>query len=140
MPGYSASIGGAWVGLLWGTIYGAISGAALSWLYARSLGARLPTLVMWDNDSIRQLRPPTLHISSHALGIALGAIAALQIVLATSWLLFRGPADQSIHAKLLANYLPGYTVSLHGSLLGRPAPFLIAYLSSALGGHTYHAR
>jgi hypothetical protein len=27
MPGYSASIGGAWAGLLWGAIYGAISGA-----------------------------------------------------------------------------------------------------------------
>jgi hypothetical protein len=139
MPGYSASIGGAWVGLLWGTIYGAISGAALSWLYARSLGARLPTLVTWDNDSIRQLRPPTLHISSHALGIALGAVAALQIVLATSWLVLRGTADQSIHAKLLANYLPGYTVSLQGSLLGGLELFLLVYLSSALVGETYNA-
>jgi hypothetical protein len=139
MPSYSASIGGAWVGLLWGTIYGAISGAALSWLYARNLGARLPTLVMWDNDSIRQLRPPTLFISSHALGIALGAVAALQIVLTTSWLVLRGTADQSIHAKLLANYLPGYTVSLQGSLLGGLELFLLVYLSSALVGETYNA-
>ena len=139
MPGYSASIGGAWIGLLWGTIYGAISGAALSWLYARSLGARLPTLVTWDNDSIRQLRPPTLHISGHALGIALGAVAALQIVLATSWLVLRGTADQSIHAKLLANYLPGYTVSLPGSLLGGLELFLLVYLSSALVGEIYNA-
>ena len=138
MPGYSASIGGAWVGLLWGTIYGAISGAALSWLYARSLGGRLPTLVTWDNDSIRQLRPPTLHISGHALGIALGAVAALQIVLATSWLVLRGTADQSIHAKLLANYLPGYTVSLQGSLLGGLELFLLVYLSSVLVGETYN--
>ena len=139
MPGYSASIGGAWVGLLWGTIYGAISGAALSWLYARSLGERLPTLVTWDNDSIRQLRPPTLHISSHALGVALGAVAALQIVLATSWLVLRGTAEQSVHARLLANYLPGYTVSLQGSLLGGLELFLLVYLSSALVGETYNA-
>jgi hypothetical protein len=138
MPGYSASVSGAWVGLIWGTIYGGISGAALSWLYARSLGARLPTLVMWDTDSIRQLRPPILHISSHALGIALGAVAALQIVLATSWLVLRGTADQSIHAKLLANYLPGYTVSLQGSLLGGLELFLLVYLSSALVGETYN--
>ncbi len=139
LPGYSASIGGAWVGLLWGTIYGAISGAALSWLYARSLGARLPTMVTWDNDSLRQLRPPTLHISSHVLGIALGAVAALQIVLATSWLVLRGTADQSIHAKLLANYLPGYTVSLQGSLLGGLELFLLVYVSSAFVGEIYNA-
>src|SRR5205814_10593752 len=36
MPGYSASIGGAWVGLLWGTIYGAIFGYVLIWLHARN--------------------------------------------------------------------------------------------------------
>jgi hypothetical protein len=139
MPGYSASIGGAWIGLLWGMVYGGISGAALSWLYARSLGARLPALVMWDDDSTRQLRAPILHISSHALGMALGAVAALQIVLATSWLVLRGTAEQSVHAKLLANYLPGYTVTLQGSLLGGLELFLLVYLSSALVGETYNA-
>ena len=139
MPGYSTSITGGWIGLLWGTIYGAISGAALAWLYARRLGARLPALVMWDNVSVRQLRPPILRISSHALGISLGAIAALQLVLATSWLVLRGTADQSFHAKLLSNYLPGYTVSLHGSLLGGLELFFLVYLSSAIVGETYNA-
>src|SRR5262249_49547923 len=84
MPGYSASVGGAWLVLFGGLFCGAMPGPALSWFYARSLGARLPPLVRWNNDSIRQLRPPILHISGHALGIALGAVAALQIVLATS--------------------------------------------------------
>jgi len=138
MPGYSASVSGAWVGLLWGAIYGAISGGALAWLYAHSLGERLPALVMWDNASIRQLRPPLLHISSHALGIGLGAIAALQLVLATLWLVLRGTADESVHAKLLSYYLSGYTVTLQGSLLGGLELFLLVYLSSALVGETYN--
>jgi hypothetical protein len=51
----------------------------------------------------------------------------------------RGTADQSIHAKLLANYLPGYTVSLQGSLLGGLELFVLVYLSSALVGETYNA-
>ena len=58
MPGYSASAGGAWIGLLWGAIYGAISGGALAWLYARSLGTRIMAQVVWDAASARQLRPP----------------------------------------------------------------------------------
>jgi hypothetical protein len=39
---------------------------------------------------------------------------------------------------LLANYLPGYTVSLQGSLLGGLERFLLVYLSSALFGETYN--
>jgi hypothetical protein len=139
MPGYVASVSGAWVGLLWGAIYGAISGGALAWLYARSLGARLPAQVMWDDASVRQLRPPLLRISSHALGIGLGAVAALQLVFATVWLVLRGTADESVHAKLLSNYLPGYTVTLQGSLLGGLELFLLVYLSSALVGETCNA-
>lgn len=139
MPGYLVSVGGAWVGLLWGSIYGAISGGTLAWLYARSLGATIPTQVMWDDASVRQLRPPLLQISGHALGIALGAVAALQLIFATVWLVLRGTADESVHAKLLSHYLPGYTVTLQGSLLGGLELFVLVYLSSALTGETYNA-
>ena len=139
MPGYSASAGGAWIGLLWGAIYGAISGGALAWLYARSLGARIMAQVVWDAASARQLRPPLLRISSHTLGIGLGAIAALQLVFTTLWLVLRGTADESVHAKLLSYYLPGYTVTLQGSILGGLELFLLVYLSSVLVGETYNA-
>jgi hypothetical protein len=94
---------------------------------------------MWDAASARQLRPPLLQISSHALGISLGAIAALQLVFATLWLVLRGTADESVHAKLLSNYLPGYTVTLQGSLLGGLELFLLVYLSSVLVGKIYNA-
>jgi hypothetical protein len=138
MPGYSASSQGAWFGLLWGAIYGALSGGAMSWLYARSLGARLRALVIWDEPAVRRLRPPVLRISSHAMGIALGGVAALQLVLTTVWLVVRGTAHQSVHAGLLSHYLPGYTVSLEGSLLGGLELFLLVYLFSALAGEIYN--
>src|SRR5260370_18155794 len=83
--------------------------------------------------------PPVLQISSHGLGIGLGASAALQLALATLWLVLRGTADESVHAKLLSYYLPGYTVTLQGSLLGGLELFLLVYLSSVLVGGTYNA-
>ena len=36
-PGYSVSWSGAWIGLLWGFVYGALSGIVLYWSYARTL-------------------------------------------------------------------------------------------------------
>jgi hypothetical protein len=138
MPGYSASSEGAWFGLLWGLIYGALSGGTAAWLYARSLGARLPALVTWDEAALGRLRPPVLRISIHALGIALGVVAALQLMLATLWLVVRGTAAQSVHAQLLSHYLPGYTVSGRGSLFGALELFLLVYLFSALVGEVYN--
>lgn len=139
MPGYSASSVGAWFGLLWGLIYGGVFGGAIAWFYVRSLGANLPRLVIWDETAARGLRPPVLRISSHALGMAVGAIAAIQLVLSTLWLVLRGTADQSVHAKLLSHYLPGYSVSVSGSLLGGLELFLFLYLFALLVGATYNA-
>jgi hypothetical protein len=139
MPGYSASSVGAWFGLLWGLIYGGVFGGAIAWFYVRSLGANLPRLVIWDETAARGLRPPVLRISSHALGMAVGAIAAVQLLLSTLWLVLRGTADESVHAKLLSHYLPGYSVSVPGSLLGGLELFLFLYLFALLVGATYNA-
>jgi hypothetical protein len=140
MPGFSASSVGAWFGLLWGLVYGAVSGGAVAWLYVQSLGAtNLPRLLMWDEAAARRLRPPVLRISSHALGIALGTVAAIQLVLSTLWLVLRGTADESVHAKLLSHYLPGYSVSLLGGVLGGFELFIILYVFALMVGATYNA-
>lgn len=138
MPGYSASPHGAWLGLLWGMFYGGLFGGAVTALYERTVGASLAEFVIWDEASVRRLRPPVLRFSSQALGIALGAAVALQLVLATWWLVLRGTADESVHAKLLSYYLPGYTVSFQGSLIGAVELFFLVYLLSALAGGVYN--
>jgi hypothetical protein len=137
MPGYSASASGAWFGLLWGIVYGAVSGGIVSWLYGRTLGAKLIKLVVWDANAIRRLRPPVLRLSSYALGLALGLVAGLQLLLATMWLVVRGTAHESVHAQLLSNYLPDYTVSLWGGLIGGIELFLLVLLGSALATSIY---
>lgn len=139
MPGYSASPVGAWLGLLWGFIYGGASGAAIAWFYVRNLGANLSRLVIWDETAVRGLRAPVLRISGNALGIAVGAVAAVQLVLSTLWLVLRGTADESGHAKLLSHYLPGYSVSFPGSLLGGLEFFVFLYLFALLVAVTYNA-
>jgi hypothetical protein len=137
MPGYSASTSGAWFGLLWGIVYGAVSGGIVAWLYGRTLGAKLPKLVVWDANAVRRLRPPVLRISSYVLGPALGLVAGLQLLLATTWLVVRGTAHESVHAQLLSNYLPDYTVSLWGGLFGGLELFLIVSLGTVLATSIY---
>jgi hypothetical protein len=138
MPGYETSAQGAWFGLLWGLIYGALSGGAITILYEHRLGPRLPELVVWDEAAVRQLRTPVLRIASHTLGWALGVVVAFQLLLATWWLVLRGTADQSVHAKLLVNYLPGYTVSWQGALLGGLELFFVVYLFTMMAGQIYN--
>ena len=132
MPGYSASISGAWIGLLWGFVYGAVFGGIVAWLYGRTLGAELVTMVVWDASAVRRLRPPVLRISGYALGLALGLVAGFQLFLATTWLVVRGTANESVHAQLLSNYVPHYTVSVRGGLIGGLELFLLVSLGSAL--------
>jgi len=58
-----------------------------------------------------QLRPGTLAIVFATLG-------AIALFLATSILLIRGGQDVGKHLQLLRYYMPGYTVSWPGALLG----------------------
>jgi hypothetical protein len=139
MPGYSASSAGAWFGLLWGLVYGAVSGGVVAWLYVQSLGANLSRLLIWDKAAALGIRPPVLRISNHALGIALGGVAAIQLVLSTLWLVLRGTADESVHAKLLSHYLPGYSVGLLGGLVGGLELFVILYVFASMVGAIYNA-
>ena len=135
-----ASAGGAWIGLLWGAIYGAVSGGALAWLYARcsrstNYGASDMGRCLGCGNSARLF----CKFPAIPWALRLGAIAALQLIFATLWLVLRGTADESVHAKLLSYYVPGYTVTLQGALLGGLELFLLVYLSSALVGKTYNA-
>jgi len=139
MPGYRVSPGGAWVGLLWGLAYGALSCGLLAWLYARAASERIIDLALFREDSRADLRPPVLLLSPNATGLALGAVMGLQIFLTTGWLVLRGTAAESPHAALLSNYLPGYTPSLVGGLIGAAELFLLVYASAFLVATIYNA-
>jgi hypothetical protein len=72
-----------------------------------------------------------------ALAIAAGAVGAFVLFLATAWLLLRGapPGVQvGAHLGLLAHFLPGYSVSWGGSMVGLMYGFLIGFCCSAVVG------
>ncbi len=128
-PGYEVTWVGAWVGLAWGFVFGAISGAVLYLGYARVLKERLAGQVLEDPASSPFI-PPTFLLSGNALGAGLGILLALQLLLTTNWLVIRGTAPYSKNAALLGHYLPGYTVSLEGSLIGAAELFVTAFVAS----------
>ena len=128
-PGYSVSWSGAWIGLLWGFVYGALSGIVLYWSYARTLHERLCELLV-DSPAASTLTPPIFLFSGNGLGIGLGTLMALQLLLTTNWLVARGTASESNNAALLSQYLLGYTVSFSGSIVGALELFAVAFVAS----------
>lgn len=137
-PGYSATSGGAWMGLLWGFVVAGFSGAFVYQVYARTLGSDALTSAHFRYDARRTISPLTLKISGHALGVALGCVMATQLILTTSWLVVRGTADESLHAALLGQYLLGYSVSILGALIGAAWLFGYAYVFARVFAGIYN--
>lgn len=138
LPGYEVTWAGAWVGLFWGLILGGLSGAILYASYAATLRRGLLQPVL-ETHAHTLYQPPLFLVSGTALGIALGGLAALQLLVTTNWLVLRGTADRSATAALLANYLPGYSVSLSGSLAGAVQLFAFVFVVAVLFSATYNA-
>ena len=137
LPGYEVTWTGAWIGLFWGALAGAISGALLYWSYARSLREKLAQRVV-DAGQPAVFEAPVFLISGVALGGALGLLGALQLFLTTNWLVLRGTAHLSTNAALLANYLPGYSVSFTGSLIGGVQLFAAIFVAAMVFSATYN--
>ena len=137
-PGYTATVGGAWYGLLWGFVAGAVSGGFVYYVYARSIGPSVQSTIALAPASGQVAEPPVLKISGNALGLALGLLMALQLYLATAWLIVRGTAGESIHAALLVNYFPGYSVSYVGGLFGAAYIFVFTYIFAMILASIYN--
>jgi hypothetical protein len=136
-PGYSVSHTGAWIGLFWGALMGAFLAALFYRVYARDMPAQIRRICNPETKT-DLLKDATLYFDGKSLGFALGAIVASGLIVSTNWLVFRGTADTSVHAKLLVNYLPGYSISLKGSLIGALELFTLAFLLSLLFSWIYN--
>lgn len=138
LPGYSVSFGGAWIGAFWGFVAGFVSGSFAYRMYSRTIGREFLNLVSHDAGVESFLEQPTLRLSGQSLGLALGCLMAAQLYLATTWLIIRGTADQSVHAALLTHYFPGYSVSYLGGLYGSVSIFAFTYLASLVLAAIYN--
>lgn len=138
-PGYSVSAGGAWIGAFWGFVYAAVFFSLSYRLYGRVLGTRIADLLLSSQPSDNPvLKPSILRLHGMSLGTALGAMAALGLFCSTSWLVIRGTAHESVHAALLSNYIPGYSVSIVGGLIGALQMFVVVFVAALVLAAVYN--
>ena len=136
-PGYSMTWRGAWIGFAWGFLFGAVSGAAVYAAYARALQAQLGEAVFDPPDAPPEAAP-TLTIAGHKFGLAVGTLLAVQLILGTGWILAHGSREGVAGASLLAQFLPGYSVSVPGSLIGAIGLFVFGYLAARVVAAVYN--
>jgi protoporphyrinogen oxidase len=136
-PGYAVTWSGAWVGFFWGFVLGALSSGVIFSSYARNMRSELIDSVL-DTPTGQPYRSPTLIVAGHSFGLAVGLLAMLQLMLATNWLVVRGAGVAIENAALLGEFLPGYTVTPIGSLIGGIQVFLLAYLAARAVASLYN--
>jgi len=137
LPGYEVSHIGAWIGFFWGVIIGGFIAAMFYRIYARSIPKLIQDYIKTSSKN-DDLLATSMRIDGHYLGLALGSIIAIGLIITTNWLVIRGTADQSMHAGLLVNYLPGYSVSTIGSFIGALELFVINYILSLVFSWVYN--
>ena len=138
LPGYEVSHFGAWIGLFWGALIGAFLAAMFYRIYAQSIPELIQEYLKSNSDNDDLLDMP-MRLNGHYLGLALGVVIALGLIVTTNWLVLRGTADESVHAQLLVNYLPGYSVSTIGSIIGAIELFIINYILCILFSKVYNS-
>lgn len=138
-PGYSVTGSGAWVGAFWGFIYAGTFSALSYRLYGRVLGTRISDILLSTAPAENPvLKPSVLRLHGVSLGAAIGTMAALSLFFSTTWLVVRGSAAESAHAALFSNYIPGYSVSIPGALLGAVELFVMVFLGCLLLASVYN--
>ncbi len=68
-----------------------------------------------DNDEVSRA---IARIQTGVLTIVFAAISGSGLFLMTAWLLIKGGPNVGMHLQLLRNYLPGYSVTWLGSIVG----------------------
>jgi len=85
-----------------------------------------------------ELESTLLEINTKAWGIAFGLLLGGGLFVATNLLILRGGETVGPHLGLLGVYLPGYSVSFVGSLIGFVYMFVIGYGMGRILGSVYN--
>ena len=93
---------------------------------------------MAQRDEDETLRDALLRLNARAWGIGVGLLFGVGLFLATNVLVIRGGPNVGQHLGLLAIYLPGYSVSFVGSLIGFVYAFVGGYALGRLVGLVYN--
>jgi hypothetical protein len=93
---------------------------------------------MTQDDIDESLQGALLRMNARAWGIGMGLLLGAVLFLATNILVIRGGPNMGQHLGLLAIYLPGYSVSFAGSLIGFVYAFVGGYGLGRLVGAVYN--
>ena len=138
-PGYSVSNSGAWIGAFWAFVYAGTFSALSYRLYGRVLGTRIADILLSTVPTENPvLKPSVLRLHGVSLGAAIGTMSALCLFFSTTWLVVRGSAQESAHASLFSNYIPGYSVTIPGALLGAVEIFGMVFIACILLASVYN--
>jgi hypothetical protein len=94
--------------------------------------------MMTRHDEDETLQNALLRLNARAWGIGIGLLLAVGLFLATNLLLIRGGENVGQHLGLLSIYLPGYSVSFVGSLVGFVYAFVGGYALGRIIGAVYN--
>ncbi len=86
----------------------------------------------------QELASAIRRLNARAWGWAFGLIFGLGLFVATAVLVLRGGPDVGQHLRLLAVFLPGYSVSWPGAFLGFVYLFVFGYGFGRLIGSVYN--
>jgi hypothetical protein len=78
-------------------------------------------------DEQQVLAKVIFEVHDQGWGIASGLLLGLGLLVATDVLVFKGGQNVGSHLGLLSVYLPGYSVTVIGSLVGFVYAFVIGY-------------
>jgi hypothetical protein len=95
------------------------------------------TIDQTDPDAERLIRS-IVRLNSLVIGIACGVLGGWAIFLATLWLVLKGGPQVGAHLILLANYFPGYRVTVFGSFIGFAYGFVSGFIAGSLVAWIYN--
>jgi hypothetical protein len=93
---------------------------------------------MTRHDEDETLQNALLRLNARAWGIGMGMLLGVLLFLATNILVVRGGENVGQHLGLLSIYLPGYSVSFFGSLIGFVYAFVGGYALGRIIGGVYN--
>lgn len=111
-PGYSVSIGGAFIGMLWAIALGFVVSLLPAWIYYRGV------LLQIRSAGSRAVDAAQIHTPNSA--VAFGLVSGFALLLSTLFLIVKHRPGEPLgpHLALLSQYLPGYAITVVGSLVG----------------------
>ena len=92
-----------------------------------------------ETADVQMLRQFSARLDPVALGASLAVVCSSMLFLATIVLVLRGGQQVRSHLVLLSQYLPGYDVTLAGSLVGACYAAAGAFVFGWIAGHLRNA-